>query len=83
MRIFDAAGNLIAIADLGWRQRKIGLEYDSTRWHNPRRWEHDEQRHAAVEALGYRLLGADKADLMPGERSLRDQLARAWTASAA
>lgn len=76
-------GKVVARADAGWAERKIGIEYDSERYHGPDRWAHDEARHRAVSALGWQLLHADKTDLLPGERSLRDSLALAWSATAA
>jgi hypothetical protein len=81
--IRDASGRVVAILDLAWRPRQVGVEYDSPRFHSPRRWVHDEQRHIIVEALGWSLVHADKADLMPGERAFRDALQRAWYRSAA
>jgi len=81
--IRDTSGNLVALADLGWAQRTIGIDYDSIRWHGPRRWFHDETRHAAIEACGWHLLHADKVDLLPGERALRASLDRAWDTRAA
>lgn len=74
-------GTVIAMVDLGWSPGKIGVEYDSTRWHGQSRWASDLDRQAAIEALGWTLLRADKTDLQPGERSLRDALARAWSAA--
>lgn len=70
----DAAGQAVARLDAGWPDLRLGLEYDSTRWHGPLAWAHDEARHAALEALGWRLEHVDKADLMPGQTVLRDRL---------
>ncbi|CAN5203509.1 DUF559 domain-containing protein [soil metagenome] len=64
--------------DLGWENVRIGIEYDSDRWHQPTRWENDEARHRAIEVQGWLLLHADKLDLRPGQGALRDALARAW-----
>lgn len=72
-------GTVIARADLGWSPRKIGVEYDSSEWHGPSRWISDSQRQERIEAVGWTLLRADKADLRPGERSLRDALAQVWS----
>jgi very-short-patch-repair endonuclease len=70
----DAAGTAIARLDVAWPDRRVGLEYDGVAYHGPRRIEPDEDRHAAVEAAGWTLLHADRLDLRPGERRLRDQL---------
>ncbi|HVX16959.1 MAG TPA: type IV toxin-antitoxin system AbiEi family antitoxin domain-containing protein [Acidimicrobiales bacterium] len=78
--IYDADGIPIARADVGWRAVKVGIEYDSRRWHGPSAWQHDEARHQAVVAAGWTLLHADKADLLPGDRSLRHALRRVWPA---
>lgn len=80
--IVDATGEVVGRADLGWSYRRVGLEYDSERWHGPERWQHDEARHARVEALGWHLLRADKLDLRPGQARLRDDLARVWQTAA-
>jgi len=80
IKIYDQAGNQVARADLGWPDRRVGVEYDSDRWHGPRRWGADEVRHRSVEQTGWCLLHADMADLRAGERALRDHLARIWRA---
>jgi hypothetical protein len=53
------------------------------RWHNPRAWARDEPRHTAVEVAGWRLLHADQADRVPGERDIRAALDREWKRRAA
>ncbi len=82
VEVRDGSGRLVARLDLGWADRRIGLEYDSVRWHGPRRWGHDEHRYARLEALGWRVDSATKADLVPGERRLPDLL-RTWLSAAA
>jgi hypothetical protein len=72
--IRDAAGAHVARVDLAWPARRVGLEYDGAAYHGPRRFEHDEQRHAAVEALGWTLEHVDRLDLRPGQTRLRDVL---------
>lgn len=76
--VVDETGQTVGRIDLGWTPQRVGLEYDSERWHGPERWEHDEARHRAIEALGWQLLHADKLDLRPGRPRLRDDLARIW-----
>jgi hypothetical protein len=78
--VHDSHGVLLGKLDLAWPTRLIGVEYDSDRWHNPRRWSHDENRHAAVVRMGWVLLHADKADVRAGERRFRNELERAWRA---
>jgi hypothetical protein len=80
--IVDAFGETIGRVDLGWSPQRVGLEYDSERWHGPERWAHDESRHEAIEARGWRLLHADKLDLRPGRPRLRDDLASVWPTAA-
>jgi hypothetical protein len=80
--IVDATGDAIGRIDLGWSPQRIGLEYDSERWHGPDRWDHDEARHRTIEALGWTLLHADRIDLRPGQGRLRADLERVWRASA-
>jgi hypothetical protein len=80
--IVNAAGETIGRIDLGWSPQRVGIEYDSERWHGPERWEHEEARHAAIEALGWCLLRADKLDLRPGQARLRDDLKRVWPPAA-
>lgn len=77
--IVDECGEVVGRADLGWLDRRIGIEYDSPEHHGPLRWGADEARHQAIERLGWRLLRADKLDLRPGEGALRDSLRRAWS----
>ncbi len=84
IEICDATGTVIAMVDVGWRAWKLGIEYDSERWHDPTRWAADETRHRAIEQLGWTLLRADKTDLRPGATAFRDELttARALLAAA-
>ena len=79
--VYDVDGRLVGRLDLAWPDRLIGIEYDSDQWHNPRRWVHDESRHAAAVRMGWNLLHADKADLRAGDRRFRDELERAWAAT--
>ena len=78
VKIRDHDGVVIARIDGGWSDRRIGLEYDSVEWHGPARWASDEDRHALIEALGWRLHHVDKSDLVPGSTRLRDLLVVAF-----
>jgi hypothetical protein len=79
----DGSGRVIARLDAGWPELRLGLEYDSTRWHGPLAWAHDEERHAALEALGWQIERVDKADLVPGQTGLRRRLVAAHAARSA
>jgi hypothetical protein len=76
----DAQGDVVARLDAGWSDRRLGLDYDSTRWHGPDAWAHDEARHALVTRLGWRLEHVDKFDLAPGRHALRGRLLAAYHA---
>lgn len=78
IRILDSDGRVLGRVDLGWSDRRIGVEYDSEQFHSPSKWASDEARHRAIEASGWRLLRADKLDLRPGKGNLREALARLW-----
>ena len=79
--IVDERGQIVARADLGWPERRLGIEYDSAEFDGPSRWAADEARQQAVERLGWRLLRADRLDLRPGQGTLRDSLRRAWSSA--
>ncbi len=70
----DTTGRVLAHLDLAWPVARVGLEYDSDRWHAPRRWDHDEARHAGVERLGWRIRHVDTTDLRAGRDDLRRML---------
>ena len=62
----DSSGRPVCEIDAAWPDDRVGLDYDSPEFHNPRRWGRDEARHAAAEALGWDFVSVDKTDLMPG-----------------
>jgi hypothetical protein len=70
-------GTLIGKLDLAFPAFRDGAEYDSVRFHNPRRWAHDEARYAELHAAGWHVAAIDKHDLMPGEHAWRDAFAAA------
>ena len=76
--ITDAAGRFVARVDLAWVPAKVAGEYDSVRFHGPTRWRRDEPRYDAIDGAGWTSVSIDKADLLPGERRLRDDLERAF-----
>jgi hypothetical protein len=68
-------GTVIGRLDLAFPDFRDGAEYDSVRWHNPRRWAHDEARYAEFKAAGWHIASIDKHDLIPGEHQWRDAFA--------
>ena len=76
-------GRYVGRVDLAYVDDRVGIEYAGKQFHGPRRWVTDEPRFAGMKALGWRVLEMDKADLLPGERGLRDALARELDAPAA
>jgi hypothetical protein len=70
-------GTLIGRLDLAFPEFRDGADYDTARWHNPRRWGHDEARYADLAAAGWHVAAIDKHDLMPGEHAWRDAFAAA------
>ncbi|CAN5499162.1 type IV toxin-antitoxin system AbiEi family antitoxin domain-containing protein [soil metagenome] len=61
----DLDGRFVARLDVALPEQCHGFEYDSDRYHNPRRWEADEARHARLRALGWRIDHVSKRDLLP------------------
>lgn len=64
--IRDTSGRPVCEVDAAWPDDLVAVDYDSVRYHGPRRWGRDETRHAAARALGWRFVSVDKTDLMPG-----------------
>jgi len=73
-RVRDLDGAELARLDVAWPQSHVALEYDGRAQHGPRRIEHDENRWARVEALGWTILPVTRLDLRPGEVHLRNRL---------
>jgi very-short-patch-repair endonuclease len=74
VKIRNAAGKVVARGDTGISAYKILFEYDGKKAHNPRYWAKDDQRDAAVEAAGGRVLRYNRHDLLPSSTRLRDEL---------
>jgi hypothetical protein len=72
-----ADGTIIGRLDLAFPAFRDGAEYDSVRWHNPRRWAHDEARYADYHAAGWHVASLDKHDLVAGAHEWRDSFAAA------
>ena len=66
--------SLVGRLDVAIPSRKLGWEYDSDRWHNPRTWAHGERRHERLVALGWRIDHVTKIDLLPSSTRLRDSI---------
>lgn len=73
--VFDGDGVFVARLDAAIPERKIGLEYDSDRFHNPRHWARDEPRYARLKALGWSVHDVSKLDLLPSSTRLADLIA--------
>lgn len=70
--ILDADGHVVARVDAAVPSLFQAFEYDTDLFHGPRRYEHDEARHARVEALGWTLHHVCKHDLLPSATRIRD-----------
>ncbi|MGH9244553.1 MAG: type IV toxin-antitoxin system AbiEi family antitoxin domain-containing protein [Acidimicrobiales bacterium] len=75
IEIVDDGGMYVGRIDLGWPTRKVGVEYDGDRHHNPRGWDRDEDRQVQYKASGWDVRRVDKYDLRPGVAWLREFLA--------
>lgn len=78
--VLDEQGRFVGRLDLAWPAERVGGEYDGSQWHTPRHAEHDELRHAAIEALGWRVERVDRIDLAAGHHELRHRLHAAFQA---
>ena len=76
IEILDEQCNFVARVDCGWREWRLGFEYDSDKHHGPRQWNTDDEREARIEALGWRIEPVDKFDLRPSSTRLREFLAQ-------
>ena len=61
----DRAGHFIGRLDLAVPDARCGLDYDSDRWHGPRRWQSDDARIAALRAAGWFVRQPGAGDLLP------------------
>jgi hypothetical protein len=69
--IYDEAG-FVGRVDVAIVERRHGFEYDSDRYHNPRRWARDEARDARFAAAGWRVDPVSKLDLLPSSNRLAE-----------
>jgi hypothetical protein len=70
----DGEGCFVARLDLAIPSLRQAYEYDSDMFHGPRRYAHDEVRHARLVALGWRVDHVSVHDLLPSATRLRDLL---------
>jgi len=69
VRVTDGAGELVAVLDAAWPDRRVGSEAQSERWHGgPRGAARDMDRHNVLTALGWRMLYATWSDARSPER---------------
>ena len=72
--IHDDSG-FIGRVDVAIVERRHAFEYDSDRFHNPRRWVRDEPRYERLRAAGWRVDPVCKLDLLPSSTRLAQLLA--------
>lgn len=63
--LLDDDGSFVARFDVAQPSIRQAWEYDSDRFHNPRRFDADERRHERAEALGWRVDHVSRIDLLP------------------
>jgi hypothetical protein len=63
-----------AYIDLAWPPALVGLEYDGSRAHTPRRMAADVAREEGLRAQGWWIGRVDRHDLAPSATRVRDEL---------
>jgi predicted transcriptional regulator of viral defense system len=76
VEVRDVSGGFIGRLDVGWPDRRAGLEYASDRHHQPSRWDRDEPRYEAFERAGWRVSSVGKDDLLGSAAALRRDVER-------
>jgi hypothetical protein len=71
----DENGVLVARFDVGLPRYLAALEYDTDRWHGPRRFAADEARHDAAVREAWRVFHVAKPDLLPSSTRLAEVVA--------
>lgn len=66
VEIFDATGRFVAMVDLAWRARRVGLEYEGRHHQERGQFRKDVRRREMVEDIGWRLTRATADDLTFG-----------------
>jgi hypothetical protein len=72
--IRDHHGGFVARVDFAWPEWRVVLEYDGVLAHNPRSRAADDRRQAAIEALGWQVVRADRHDLRPSATRIHSLL---------
>lgn len=81
--IQDASGNLVAVADLLWRERRAILEIDSREYHfSEGEWKRTMQRHNRLLRMGYSVAHYPPSELRSRGRAWVDEVS-AWLAALA
>lgn len=75
--LLDDEGVFVARFDVANPSIKQAWEYDSDRWHNPRRYDPDETRHERAAALGWQVDHVSRVDLLPSATRIPAILAAA------
>jgi len=65
-----------AFIDVAWPDALVGLEYDGSKAHAPRRLDADVSREEALRAQGWWIGRVDRHDLAPSSTRVRDELVR-------
>jgi hypothetical protein len=63
-----------AFIDLAWPHRLVGIEYDGSGAHTPRRMPADVAREEALRSMGWWIGRVDRHDLAPSSTRVRDEL---------
>ena len=71
----DHLGGFVARVDAAIPELMQAFEYDSDRFHNPRRYAADERRHDRLVALGWAVAHVSKRDLLPSNTRIPELLA--------
>lgn len=51
--VYDEYGQLVAVVDMGWEDRKIGVDYEGAFHRTPKRYQYDLRRADALSDLGW------------------------------
>jgi hypothetical protein len=77
--IHDLTGHVRYRLDLGYRDRRIGMEYDGEDFHGPERAEADARRRDWITRRGWRLAVFGRDAIYGDSREFEDALRRLWS----
>ncbi len=77
--VHDLTGRVKYRLDLGYRDRRIGLEYDGAEFHGPDHAAADAERREWITRRGWRLAVFGRDAIYGAGRDFEDTLARLWT----